>query len=196
MAWLRLAQATGEPRYSAVAGLLDHLSGQIDRQPEAWPTAIVALNLHPLKPAAPASGAPRDAGAAMRMPETADHVRAAAVSENTSNDDEIVVTLNIDDGYHVNANRPSLDYLIPTSLAFDALKPSAVDYPKPSRFKPAFAPDGLDVYEGTAKLVAHFPKRNLANQTAIRGTVTAQACNHEICLPPSRLPVSLIWRNE
>jgi uncharacterized protein YyaL (SSP411 family) len=188
---LRLAQATAEPRYStAAAGLLDHLRGQIDRQPEAWPTAIVAVNPNPLKPAAPASGAPRGAGAAIRMPETADHVRAAAAAKNTSNDDEIVVTLNIDDGYHVNAHRLSLDYLIPTSLAFDALKPSAIDYPKPVRFKPAFAPDGLDVYQGTAILVARFPRRSLEGRGIIDGAVTAQACNTQICLPPSTLPVS------
>jgi uncharacterized protein YyaL (SSP411 family) len=194
---LRLAEATGEPRYRiAAARLLDHLSGRIARQPDAWPAAIVALGLHPPKPAAPASAVARGVGAPTHMPETADHVRAAAVSKNTANDDEIEVTLSIDDGYHINANPPSLDYLIPTSLAFDALKPSAIDYPKPVRFRPAFAPDGLDVYEGAARLVARFPKGSLANRTAICGTVTAQACNKEICLPPSKLPVSLIWRNE
>jgi hypothetical protein len=103
----------------------------------------------------------------------------------------VVVTLNIDDGYHINANPPLLDYLIPTSIAFDGIEPSAIDYLKRARFTSAFAPQRLDVYQGTAILVAHFLEGSLGGRTSIRGTVAAQACNHEICLPPSNLPLSV-----
>ncbi len=81
--------------------------------------------------------------------------------------------------------------MIPTSVAFDGLLPSKIEYPGPVRFKPAFAPDGLDVYEGNVALLATFPKGSFKEHKDIQGTATAQACNTQICLPPSKLPVSL-----
>jgi uncharacterized protein len=197
---LRLAAATGDPRYdTAAARVARHLSGQLKDHPEVWPAAIVALNVHPLKNAELASAGNAQArsegaqgpGQAFHIPETADHVRASVALQAGPYDDEIVVTLKIDDGYHVNANPASFDYLIATSIAFDQLHPSKVDYPKPVRFKPAFAPDGLDVYEGNVALVATFPKDSLKGHKDIQGAATAQACNTQICLPPSNLAVTL-----
>ncbi len=197
---LRLAKATGESRYETAAGrLLRHLSGQIEARPNVWPAAIVAVNRNPLKNAelAAAAAPPSDAaGKVSHMPETADHVHAAAMLKADADGEEIVVTLRVDDGYHINANPASLDYLIPTSLAFDRLKPSKVEYPKAVRFKSAFAPDGLDVYEGKVALIAQFARGALSGQKNIQGTVTAQACDAQICLPPSNLPVSLPGNGE
>jgi hypothetical protein len=158
----------------------------------------VALNLHPSKNVEVAAAgdvqAPSEAdqgrSPTFRIPETADHVHASAALKAGPNDDEIVVTLKIDDGYHINANPASFDYLIPTSVAFDQLQPAKIDYPKSARFKSAFAPDGLDVYEGNVALIARFPQASLKGRKDIRGAVTAQACNSQICLPPSKLAVS------
>ena len=191
---LRLGAQTADPRYTTVAArVARHLSGQFKDHPEAWPAAVVALNLHPLKNAEAGAATSATGGASnvVHMPESADHVRAFAALNVGPNDDEIVVTLRIDDGYHINANPASFDYLIPTSLAFDRLQPSKVDYPKPVRFKPAFAPDGLDIYEGNVALIAKFPQGSLTRHNDIQGAVTAQACNSQICLPPSALAVSL-----
>jgi uncharacterized protein YyaL (SSP411 family) len=202
---LRLAAATGDMRYNASAArIVRHLSGQFQDHPEVWPAAVAALNLHPLKnresaatadPRTPTAGAPSKR-AAFHIPETADHVHASAVLKAGPNDDEVIVTLKVDDGYHINANPASFDYLIPTSVAFDRLQPSKVDYPSPVRFKSAFAPDGLDVYEGGVALIATFPKGSLEGNKDIQGAATAQACNSQICLPPSKLSVSLSGRNE
>ena len=191
---LRLGRATGETRYDAAAErVVRHLSAEIGAHPEVWPAAIVALNLHPMKNSevASVSEGSRGASKGFHMPETADHVRAAVMLKEGSSDDEIVVTLQVDHGYHINANPPSFDYLVPTSLSFDRLKPAKVDYPNAVRLKSAFAPDGLDVYEGSVALIAKFPKGSLAGQKNVQGTVTAQACDTQICLPPSNLPVSL-----
>lgn len=191
---LRLAAATGDARYDATAArVIRHLSGQLRDRREVWPAAVVALNLHPSKEnepdtaagaTAPSGGAPAS-GEAFHMPETADHVHASAAVKAGPNDDQIIVTLNVDDGYHITANPASFDYLIPTSVAFDALKPSRIAYPKPVRFKSAFAPDGLDVYEGSVPLVATFPRGSLKGRQQIEGAATVQACNTQICLPPS-----------
>jgi uncharacterized protein YyaL (SSP411 family) len=192
---LRLAKATGETQYeTAAARLLRHLSGQIEARPGVWPAAIAAVNFHLLKDTALAAVAipsSDPAGKLSHMPETADHVRAAAALKADANGDEIVVTLQVDDGYHINANPASLDYLIATSLTFDRLKPSKVEYPKAVRFKSALAPNGLDVYEGEVTLIAQFARGALLDQKNIQGTVRVQACDTQICLPPSDLPVSL-----
>jgi uncharacterized protein YyaL (SSP411 family) len=196
---LRLSAATGGSQYgTAAARVVRHLSGQINDHPEIWPAAVVALNLHPLKTgefAAASSAIEPSSNAqateqAFHIPETADHVRASAAVKAGAADDEIIVTLKVDDGYHINANPASFDYLIPTTVDFDHLKPSHIEYPKPVRFKSAFAPDGLDVYEGTVSLNAAFPRGSFKELRAIEGAVTAQACNTQICLPPSKLPVS------
>ena len=101
--------------------------------------------------------------------------------------DEITVTLQVDAGYHISANPASLDYLIPTSVDFDRLTPARINYPKAVPFKPAFAAEGLSVYEGSAAVVAIFRKGALERGQAVCGRVPAQAYNAEICLSPADL---------
>jgi uncharacterized protein YyaL (SSP411 family) len=193
---LRLRDATGGPQFVAAATrIVRHLSGRFSEQPEIWPAAITVLNLHPLTDAD--LGAVREAAAraaddqAFRAPETSDHVRASAVVRAGEKDDEIVVTLQIDEGYHVNANPASFDYLIPTSVVFAGLTSPRTNYPKASRFTSAFAPEGLDVYEGTVPLVVTLPKGAIGMQGELKGEVEVQACDAKICLPPSKLPLSI-----
>jgi uncharacterized protein YyaL (SSP411 family) len=197
---LRLRDATGDSQFvAAAARIVRHLSGRFSEQPEIWPAAITALNLHPLtdadlgaaREAAARSADDRGTSQAFHAPETSDHVRASAVFKAGEKDDEIVVTLQIDDGYHVNANPASFDYLIPTSVAFAGLTSPGTTYPKPSRFKSAFAPDELAVYEGTVPLVVTVPKDTIATQGELKGEVNVQACDAKICLPPSKLPLSV-----
>jgi hypothetical protein len=105
--------------------------------------------------------------------------------------DAIVVTIKVDDDFHINANPASFDFLIPTSLEFKGVKPSKIEYPKSRRFTAKFVPEGLDVYEGSVAIVAMFPKDSLKGLNVIQGIVTAQACTSQICLPPSEFPVSV-----
>ena len=198
---LHLGAATGDPRYTAAASrVVRRLSGHLERNPESWASAIVAVNLYdpvpkeaerpPAGKVAAASASP-ELASSFRMPDTADHVRVTAALNAGAEHDEITVTLQVDEGYHINANPASLDYLIPTSVDFDRLTPARIDYPKAVRFEPAFAAEGLDVYEGSAALVAIFPKGVLEGGQAVCGRVTAQACNAEICLPPADLSFAI-----
>jgi DsbC/DsbD-like thiol-disulfide interchange protein len=189
----RLGEEPDGARFEAAAArAATHLSGAIVKRPEAWPAAIVALVEHPLEPDALVAARPADAQvAAMEpnapgVPTTSDHVHASAKVEG----DIVAVTIKVDPGYHINAHKPSFDYLVPTDLTFAGLKPAAIAYPAATRFTSSFAPDGLDVYEGDVTLVATFPKGALSSAMAIDGTVTAQACNQKTCLPPATLPVS------
>ncbi len=57
------------------------------------------------------------------------------------------------------------------------------------RSGPRFAPEGLNVYEGTVTLTAIMPQGTLADLNPIRAELRVQACTDEICLPPATLPL-------
>jgi uncharacterized protein len=142
--------------------------------------------------ASPEGGAPESARTAAgqnarHLKDTADHVRITAADRDVSDADRIVVTVEIDRGFHINANPASFDYLIPTMLKVTNQTPLRVVYPRPVRFKPKFADEVLDVYEGTIRITAEFPQGTLARTPYLLGAVTAQACTDEICLPPADL---------
>jgi uncharacterized protein len=125
------------------------------------------------------------------MMATAGHVHVSAVANSGGAVDQILVTVAVDPGYHINANPASFDYLIPTSVQFPALHPVRVRYPGATRFKAEFAPAGLDVYEGSVQLRATFPPHTLGTAGAVQGVVTAQACDLKVCLPPSKIAFSV-----
>jgi len=131
------------------------------------------------------------AAPAFRVPDSADHVRASARETRSSGVGRIVVTLRIDPGYHVNANPASFPYLIPTTVHFDGLTPSRIVYPEAVRFTPAFAKQGLDVYEGVARIRVEFPAGTLRRAGPVHGKIRIQACNVRICLPPATLPLEV-----
>lgn len=118
---------------------------------------------------------------------TADHVHIVGV-DRTSSGDKAVVTVTVDPGYHINANPASFEYLIPTRLNVTNQPPLRVRYPAPVRFRPKFVDEALDVYEGTVRITAEFAQGS-TEPARLFGTVTAQACTDEICLPPADLPL-------
>jgi len=98
-----------------------------------------------------------------------------------------------DPGYHINANPASDDYLIPTSVAFAGPIPERIVYPPGIPFKPAFADDPINVYEGTVVVAATFTTGVLDRAHGLGFTVTAQACTKEICLPPNDISARATW---
>ena len=67
-----------------------------------------------------------------------------------------------------------------------------IEYPEPEELAVGFADgESLSVYSGEVTLVATFARGTFARQSQIEGSITAQACNHEMCLPPSEFPISL-----
>ncbi len=196
---LRLDAVTKDERYSTAASrALHHLSCQLHEHPESWPACVTAANLHPLqagttlasndsKLAAKAVGG-AGSTASFHVPNTADHVHAAAAI--SPDKDEIEITLKIDKGYHVNANPASLDYLIPTSVSFEHLSPIGVRYPRPLSYTPAFAGRLLNVYDGLVNITVTFQKGLIRKTRTVRGNVTAQACSDQMCLSPADLPIA------
>jgi len=107
-----------------------------------------------------------------------------------------VVTLEIAPHWHVNANPPSPDYLIPTTVTLKGaagVTAGHVTYPPGRPVRLAFDENALSVYSGSATIrVALAAARGAANGTRrLAGTLRFQSCNDEVCLAPASVPFTL-----
>jgi len=183
-ALIRLSEATHSKRYQLAAA---RIARSAAAQPERWPVIVAALNR-----ASGAAGGSRPEGLAPTTAsanDTAGHVRVSATVRSSFDGDEIAVTLRIDEGYHINANPASFDYLTATTLRLPGLPAAQIRYPSGALLKAKFAPEGIQVYAGGIEIVAQVPKGALADVAALRATIAAQACTETVCLPPSEIPV-------
>lgn len=104
------------------------------------------------------------------------------------------VTLNIDGGYHINSNRPSEKYLIPTALKFQPQAGFTIGglvYPKAKLQKFTFSEKPLSVYEGQVVLKFNVRAGASANSQTLKGKLTIQACNDQQCLRPQTVDVNI-----
>jgi len=106
------------------------------------------------------------------------------------------VVLTVQEGWHVNAHRPTYDYLIGTALDWASAPDLSVDnveYPRPKRLNLDFAGDAIDVYAGTAPIF--FDVRAASGATPgdrrLTGRLRVQACNDKTCLRPSTVRATL-----
>ena len=108
---------------------------------------------------------------------------------------QIAVVLKIHDGYHINARKTTLEYLIPTDLKVDApagFKASEVNYPEGTLKSFAFSKDEkLNVYTGTVTLYLKVtpPADAPLGAQHIPLKLRYQACSESVCLPPVRQDV-------
>jgi hypothetical protein len=103
---------------------------------------------------------------------------------------QVAVVMKIHSGFHVNARKPTMDYLIPTDLKADVpagFRAGEVIYPDGKLQTFAFARNTqLNVYTDT--VIVKLPVTVLA--TAPLGAqhfsmkLGYQACSQEVCLPP------------
>lgn len=103
---------------------------------------------------------------------------------------EVPVRFTIAAGYHINSNKPSLDYLIPTRVEWSpsALKPLGDAFPQAELKSFSFAPDQkLAVYEGTQELKSRFsvPAGASPGKFTLAGKLRYQACDDKSCYPPA-----------
>src|SRR6185503_10990305 len=110
---------------------------------------------------------------------------------------KVAIAVEVGEGYHINAHRPSLDFLIPTAVAFGA--PAGFTfadekYPAPKHRRLEFAPETeLAVHEGTVFITAELRGDSTIKPgpATITALVTVQACNDSQCLAPSDLSVEI-----
>jgi len=109
---------------------------------------------------------------------------------------QAAVVINIENGYHINSNRPGDSFLIATVLKLDktdGVVSGLVRYPRARLKKFSFSPKPMSVFERRANLsfAAHAaPGLSTGNHT-IHGKLTVQACNDQACLIPKTIDVDI-----
>ena len=113
---------------------------------------------------------------------------------------QISIPVSIREGYHVNSNTPSEEYLIPLKLTWastGALEGGTVSYPKPMLEKFDFS-DGkpISVYMGNIDLVANFKigANAPAGPGIAAGKLRYQACSNKACYPPKTIDVNVPYQ--
>jgi hypothetical protein len=109
---------------------------------------------------------------------------------------QIALIIEVDDGYHINSNRPAEKYLIPTALKLErtaGLTSTPVVYPKAKLQKFEFSAKPMSVFEGKAvlKLTARARASLATGSQTLKGKLTVQACNNQQCLRPQTIDVSI-----
>jgi thiol:disulfide interchange protein DsbD len=123
-------------------------------------------------------------------------VTAGEVSLGAGGEATATFRLTIAPTWHINANPPFPDYMIPTRLVLEPaakIAPGEPAYPEPHAVKLGFDDSDIFVYDGEVEV--RVPLRAAADATAgattLSGKLTFQACNDQICLAPATLPVTL-----
>ncbi|TAM80052.1 MAG: hypothetical protein EPN47_16295 [Acidobacteria bacterium] len=112
---------------------------------------------------------------------------------------KLAVLARIEPGYHINDHKPSLDYLIPTQVEFDAspsLRVEKVMYPRGKMVKFDFLDSPISVYESEVRLgsVLKVDGSVKPGTYTLRGKFMYQACNDYACLPPTSVSFELSVR--
>jgi DsbC/DsbD-like thiol-disulfide interchange protein len=106
----------------------------------------------------------------------------------------LTLVLEVADGWHINANPATLDFLIPTRFRLDqtpGIRLVAVQYPKGKTFRLPALKQSIAVYEKTVRIpfrLAVEPGVE-AGTRRITGNLSVQACDDRTCLAPSEIPV-------
>ncbi len=102
----------------------------------------------------------------------------------------------VGDGFHINSNTPTEEYLIPTALKLDVptdIVVRRIGYPTGEAMSFSFAPDEkLSVYSGSFDITVglHLLSTVLPGKYEFRGQLKYQACDNASCYPPKQLPVA------
>jgi hypothetical protein len=107
------------------------------------------------------------------------------------------IPVSILDGYHVNSNTPSDEYLIPlkvTWTSLGALEGGQVTYPKAEKI--TVGDQSLSVFTGKFDLAVSF--KVSANAPAgpgiAAGNLKFQACNNRMCFPPKSVEIDVPYQ--
>lgn len=103
---------------------------------------------------------------------------------------EGVVVATIAEGWHVNSNKPTEEFAIPTVVTLEGAELTGVSYPAHKML--AFEFSGgkqLAVYDGTIQIP--FKAKLPAGATKFRALLKYQACSNTVCLPPNDAAVEI-----
>jgi hypothetical protein len=105
------------------------------------------------------------------------------------------LTVQVKQGFHVNSTTPEDEFLIPLRLTFTGsdLQVADVTFPRPKMQKFEFADKPMSVYEGDVRATAKLkiPASAPAGLQTLVGKLRYQACNDRMCLPPRTLEIKV-----
>ncbi len=109
---------------------------------------------------------------------------------------EAAIVLDIPAGFHVNANKVTNKFSIPTTVKVEApsgVRVSAVSFPRGKVQKLSFSNEPLSLYEGrpVLRFTVTFPANFQTGVAELRARVRYQACNNEICYPPTTRDITM-----
>lgn len=109
---------------------------------------------------------------------------------------EAAVVLDIPGGFHVNANKVTNKFSIPTTVKIEApsgVRVGAVSFPRGKVQKLSFSNEPLSLYEGrpVLRFVVTFPAGFQTGVAELRAKVRYQACNNEVCYPPTTREITM-----
>jgi len=187
---LDLAASAHEERYSLTAlSALMPLQDIISANPSNWAALLTSLEKPNLRRALDSAVKARRSAKNQGMTDSAGHVRVRGQWLSSGETPNLILTVNIDPGYHINANPPSPSYLVATELLVKGYPGVKVDYPASKTFKAKFAPQGIAVYDGSITLKARLPQGSSPAPPAL--SLRVQACNETLCLAPALIRVPL-----
>ena len=107
---------------------------------------------------------------------------------------ELRVKVSVTEGWHVQANPPTEDYLIPTKLELttaDGITIDKVTYPSAKKFRLQGSNKDFAVYDGTFDVVVKLklPAGLKPGEHRLKGQLGYQACDARSCRPPASAPV-------
>jgi hypothetical protein len=107
------------------------------------------------------------------------------------------IPVSILDGYHVNSNTPSDEYLIPlkvTWTSLGALEGGQVTYPKAEKI--TVGDQSLSVFTGKFDLGVSFKvsAKAPAGPGIATGKLGFQACNNRMCFPPKSVEINVPYQ--
>lgn len=105
------------------------------------------------------------------------------------------IILSIPKELHINSNKPSSEFMIPTEIELSSKEAKNLKaiYPKGKDRKFDFSEEKLNVYEGKTAITFTFnvPKNLKSKTVNIRALVSYQACSNEVCYQPQKKEVVL-----
>ncbi len=108
---------------------------------------------------------------------------------------ETRLAVHVQNGFHVNSNTPTEDYLIPLKLQWEpgALASAEIVYPKPEMEKYSFSDKPLSVFIGDFLILVRFKAGadTPVGPGSITGKLKYQACNNTTCFRPTTVEIRL-----
>ena len=121
-------------------------------------------------------------------------VKAQIVEEqSTPTQKTVELTIDVDAGWHINANPASLDFLIPTVVDLQTIELSAVKVQYPASTKMETPLGSIAIYEGSVKIRAVVESdEDPIDISKMRALIQLQACHGATCYLPSQIAINLV----